>query len=434
MTSRLTDELRRHALEADVKEEKDPMNLQKFVVWKPTSDGRMMRISMPLNAVSTIDGDVQWTAGFIREYEKIQKSLWQKLMGLNIEGAIIGPDGHQYKDVGENADATLIWSRKIDQSVDPMLETRVIRSKVKTINLAKSLMAIKGMLPVKRTINLDDDYPAPENTFLPTADVRLNFKSGIDYILGQVYDSPRDGEHVSTPLLRGLKEFRKDHVRWAEIREDRNIFALEPGDAEGAWLTVIPSDSSLMNDKIPSCISVRAEKGLKDKPVWLMRVLPVGFTKEWAGIAGVHELEHLENLFSGKEPAKASRSEYVDGEIRAFTAEMGAADILSRGRFLKAIDSMIEVYQWTDFEQIKPILRTHPALILMARNLDPYITTQQPLSQHEGGIRLAFYWMATALRMAERTAAGNPELAHLNKIKVLEFAYGSDEVDMLPKH
>ncbi len=390
--------------------------------WKALDEEkrRWERVLADVGTGVTDDHEVQWTPAFLQEYERVQRNLWQRLRGIELEGTINGPDKAEYKATGSRRDGTLFWTPDAGQPVQSLAQKRINTERSNVISLGHSLTAVEGGLPVRRTLNLGQQYGPITERFVAETETQHMFHHGMDYILGQVFDAPQDHEHSSAPLLRNLKGFRKDHARWATL-QGRGIVALESGSKNDAWMAVVPQSSEILLEQIEQkhTAMVRREPG----GVKLMRVLPMGFTREWAGLVGVHELEHLENAYTGKEPEHATRDEYIEGEIRAYSVEIGAANILSCGRFTQTMDAMIDLFKWRTYGDIRS-MHNSPMMLILANNLDTYITPNAPKSQAEARLRLGLYSVAVGFRLAEREAAGDPEKDHRLKKELIAALYG----------
>ncbi len=402
---------------SDVHIEKNSLPpVRKISFWAPQAEKpQVLRVSADIGSGVTEDADVQWSPAFAQEFEKVQRTLWQRLRQTEIAGTVFGPEKAEFLAAGQRRDTTLVWSSDEQVDVEVALANRIVAERSKFTRLGKSIGIIDGMPPVARTANIGATYGPESHALVNDAETRNAFQGGMDYILGQVLAYPQNGEHRSAPLLRNLKAFRANSARWATLH-GRSIVSLESGQIGNAWMVVIPPDNELLA-KQKNSIQVSNEGGIT-----LMQVVPVAFTREWAGLVGVHELEHMENQVTGKEPRKPSREQYIDGEDRAYTVEIGAADILSRGGFSQGVDALIEVLGFKTIDDLQPF-RSELGAQVIAKNLDRYITPQAPKSKTEAGLRIGLYLMAIGLRLAERNAGNSPEKATLARKEVIATMY-----------
>jgi hypothetical protein len=281
---------------------------------------------------------------------------------------------------------------------------------------------------------MDDHYGPPEHQFANEMDVQQQFRRGIDGIFSRLPRFPNEKDR-SYESLHNLKNFQKNHVCWG-MYSDGMTTPFEEGQYGEAWMT-ITHHLSRTAIKENRAVYVSPDYILnKDRGrVWILHILPVKYTETWAGLIGIHELEHLENGFTGKMPPDASRSEYIESEIRAYTAQTETAELISHGHFLQAVDSVIDFYDFKTIRDIRECLLCprHPTAVLIARTLDTYLTSENPLSPEEAGIRLGTYWMALAFRLAEHRFALQPENIRQQKIEAIELTYGSGYSDVLPE-
>lgn len=384
-----------------------------------------LRVTADVSSGVTEDGDVAWTPAFAHELERVKKSFWQKLRGAELEGVVLGPGQADYRPTGPRAQATLAWTEDPGGTLLDALGERIVPGKSEVVSLGKSVGVIRGAPPVIKA-NLQQCYGPAESPLIDASETRRAIQQGMDFLLGQVLDYPQQGEHPEAALLRNLKEFRRHRARWAELR-GKDIVAMESTGVQGpasntGWMAVVPRDNEIVRTQAHTVL-VRREPG----GVLLMRILPHALTREWAGLVGVHELEHLENIVTGKEPANATREEFIEGEIRAYGAETAAADVLSKGGFRRGLDAVIDGYDIRSFDKLRDAYGS-PVMHLLAQNLDRYITPEAPKSRAETGFRLGFYFIAAAFRLAERL--GGAEALEAKK-EVIRFCYGKDGAGIL---
>lgn len=404
--------------------EPDPMQPPRTLAfWQQQSAQLWSRILVNTRSSVTEDNDVNWTPGFLQEFEKVQRSIWQRLRNADIDGSIAGPNEGDFKAVGKRREITVAWSSDEQKDIETAIRGRIDAARSTVMRLGHSLAVVDGTPPVVHHIDLNERYGPEFNTLISEASARETIMQGMDFILGQVRDIPREGEHPSVDLLRNLKNFRRTNLRWARLN-GRNITSLETGTMTKAWMCVVPPDNEIIKEQASSFV-VRQEGGIT-----LMRALPFEYTKEWAGLISVHELEHLENIVTKKESVQATKQQYIEGEIRAFSVEMAAAEVLSRGNFFKGLDAVIDGYNLQSLEKVTH-LSGSPTVQSLAKNLDRYITTDAPKCASEAGMRLAFYVVAVGFRIAERAAKGNVETENALKNELISFFYKA-QLENLP--
>ncbi len=402
----------------------DLLPARKRTFWKKKDEKNWLRITAQIDSNVTTDDNVEWSPAFLQEFELVQRTMWQKIRKTEIEGAILGPNNEDYKATSGRREVTLAWSKEETSPLKTAIEKHIHEARSKLISLGSSLGVIDGAPPIVLSLDMNEQYGPSENVFIPAHETREKVQKGMDFILGQVREFSKEGEQPSTNLLRNLKDFRKTHARWAEIK-GRNIRSLEDGRKNSAWMAVVSNDSEILQEQVHAALVRREPEG-----IMLMRILPIDFTKEWAGLIGIHELEHLENALTGKEPENPTKEQYVDGEIRAFSVEIAGADILSKGSFLRGIDAVIDGYNLSSIEDVIAA-NNSPTILALAKNLDRYITSSPPLSRSEAGMRLAFYLVAVGFRIAERLGKDDEAKTRELKKKLIEQFYAKQlgEID-----
>lgn len=379
----------------------DPLAPAQTILWKPGSDEKTWeRIGTNTGTDVVRDGELAWVQATVHRYEEVQRRFMQRLLRTNIDGAVAGPDNTELVRLGKDArTAFLTWMEKADVSIDEELQRRW-GGREGVEKLGTSVALLRGITPMQMENVPISAYNANIN-LRSEEEVRSLYEEGISHVLGKVSNYPKPGEHHSSDLLRELKRFRNERARWAAFDGDA-IIALESGSMSDAWMAVIPpthrlmqSHRSLMVDNVGNSFAF---------------LIPAyDYTKEWAGIAGIHEFRHLHDYCTGLEPRNPTRKEYIDGEVRAYTVELGAADVYSKGTFIQALDEVLTQCNLSQ-QQLVAIEKNEPGMLTaISVNLDLYITAEPPRSESEAAVRRGFYLMALALRLAERTIGDESE-------------------------
>lgn len=228
-----------------------------------------------------------------------------------------------------------------------------------------------------------------------------------------------------TDDLFALAEFWREQVGLASLRGDGIVSLDSYASAPKAWIVIIPPNHKLMQEQ-PATLSVDTSHDLN-----LLYIKPFACTEEFNGIAVTHELVHLKDFVTGREPKRPSRTEYIDGEHRAFSCEIATADLVTNGNFSQAIEEFIRHGNLTMNTMIE--LGLHPedsALETMVASVDAHARLPQSRSFSEANMRASLYLFASGFATAKRENcdAGDPTI--LQK-KLIETIYQGRE--FLPK-
>jgi len=387
--------------------------------WKKTGQPKEWERIITSSDSVTEDTTISWSPAIVQKLTEVKRTFIQSWMKTEIEGTIMGPNNIELLQASKDARSNfLVWMNEANLSIDDEIERRW-KGREGVEKLGTSFALLRGITPMKEVVSLAEYYPG-ENV-VTDGEARDTYNDGINYVLGQVTGFRKEGEHMGCDFIRELREFRKNRVRWAGLQGD-SIHALESATMGDAWMIAVPHDHRLMEN--PNTLRVeRFSAG------HVLYIKPYAMTREWAGILGAHELQHLHDFVTGTEPPNPNRAQYIEGEVRAYSTELTAADIFSQGKFTPALDEVLRHIPGGQ-EQIIGLQDNTDMLVAISRNLDASITSQAPLSSAEGSMRAAFYMFALAFRHAEQQAKDPSE--HLDAMrKVVETIYG--RIGALPK-
>jgi hypothetical protein len=201
----------------------------------------------------------------------------------------------------------------------------------------------------------------------------------------------------------------------ADTNGEYDILSLESGTYNGGLLVVAPPGHPLA--KGPT-LQVPPRTDLN-----MLQILPHAMTKEWAGIALIHELEHLENFATGKEPRPASRSQYIEGEVRAFSAEIAAFQLVTGNRFIPTAVSMWRLFSSAAGYPTEGLTQKQSGHMTqaLAVEADALLGCPPPQSGAEAATRLGFYHIGGSLVRAS-VQTSNPDILEERR-SVIEFYY-----------
>jgi len=164
---------------------------------------------------------------------------------------------------------------------------------------------------------------------IETAQVRGIYDKGFSLVFEKLGHS-LDPSRVS---LQQLKEFKEKRVRWVgfdEVAGKRLV-------SGAGHFTVIPPGN-------PRLKSQYFLAGVEPEPEPTAFIRPHKISAEFAGLNGIHELRHLYDFVNGVEPKNPTDEQYFAGEVRAWEAQIAAADLLTDGRFSKGIGDLYSKY------------------------------------------------------------------------------------------
>ncbi|OLD53242.1 MAG: hypothetical protein AUI56_04645 [Actinobacteria bacterium 13_1_40CM_2_66_13] len=263
-------------------------------------------------------------------------------------------------------------------------------------------------------------FPDPDPMLSPQ-EIRTLYNAGLDWVISKLPSRPNVDEDVGMKWLRDLATFRQHGLLWAvygaeaDTNGNYGILTLESGIYNGGLLVVAPPGHPLA--KGPT-LQVLPRSDLN-----MLQILPFAMTREWAGIALIHELEHLENFATGQEPRPPSRSQYLDGEVRAFSAEIAAFQLVTGSRFIPTVVGLYRLFSSAAGNPTEGLSQTQGGHMMQALALeaDALLGCPPPQSSAEAATRLGFYFVAGSLVTAG-VQASNPDIIEVRR-KVIEVYY-----------
>jgi len=390
----------------NVQVEWDPSVPEKLSLWIQRDAGKMERVLVPAqNDVIRADA-FQWSEANTMEYEIFQRrkgllSFMQKIP----EELVEGPNNTELVEIlGSRNTAFVVINQKGD-SIEGL--SAVTGQDVQNAEkIANNIFIVRGVKLVRdRTREKIAEINVPlEGALLTPAKVRQRYDAGYERITQYVPSHIRRDQDPDMALLSDLKSFRKDAVRWAEM-DGEAIRASEGGQMGMAWLIAIPSDHRVMNEQ-SELLSVPLHHAIHQ-----LRIRPEDITEEWAGIGLLHELSHLRDFVLKIEPNNPNREQYISGEDRAYSAEICGADLLSEYRAAPAVLRLLDELNIRTLQDFALNVETY--LPTIHKELDPYITAENPKSEKELGIRAAFWLFYSAKQFIKKVEADPKEQSRL---------------------
>jgi hypothetical protein len=260
--------------------------------------------------------------------------------------------------------------------------------------------------------------------WLQPVELRERYELGMNAVFDRAVQRSKDADVA--PLL-DLTRFRRDHVAWAASDADGMIRALDAGTDVQAYLVALAPDDPHARAQAQT-LQVNWHQGFNG-PILRLDIKPDRVSATWAGIFAIHELEHLYSMATGREVDPPKRRLYIEGEIRAYSVEITAADLVSDGRFREALRSEATRLKLDQWQQVAANYNT-PAFAAAGRRLDKVISDAGPASAAEGRLRLASHIFFIGLFVIDNKQA-DPNLALKEKARFVEHLY--DPLGVLPK-
>ena len=200
--------------------------------------------------------------------------------------------------------------------------------------------------------------------------------------------------------LHALVQFRNRSVGWLRMVGDGYVplGAARPR----SWMTVVP-DGHPYRDEMYSVLQMTAEEEF-----YVVHIAEGEYDPTWAILFAVHEVTHLYDRDLGIQPLRPNRRQHLDAELRANRNEMAAAQLVSGGTFLPALDALLDEWEGASTADIDRLAQRLDAKAV-ARLSRP-ITRAPAASQDEDALRRGFLWIALVIRHADRTGAGDASI------------------------
>lgn len=273
----------------------------------------------------------------------------------------------------------------------------------------------------KEKSETDTDQISENSEFLDPAEVREIYNQGFDMIMNSIPDTPPEGANFFAAFLSTVKLFRKNMTRWVELQGDSYI-ALEDGFKNFAWLCAMPPDSQHTRDMIYTLqLDPKPENNI-------LKIKPAAITKTWAGLGLIHELSHLFDRVLHLESPTSRGEEFFMGELRAFMAELGAANHHTKGKFSLGMGQVLDKYNISGSADLYKKIHSGDEIIFEKINehLDPIITEERALSLDERGLRNGFYQIVLgfeAINKENNVENDYPGELRNEYLKVIKYIY-----------
>lgn len=134
-------------------------------------------------------------------------------------------------------------------------------------------------------------------------------------------------------------------------------------------------------------------------PVHALQIRPAEVTEVWAGLLLVHGLSHLQDVMRGALGPAPTRGQVLQGEVRAYSRMLAAADPVAGGRLRPAIESLID--RWHPSSIAALAERADTLELADVELLNRTLPADTAVSQAEFADRCSFFGVALLIRFAE---------------------------------
>lgn len=229
-------------------------------------------------------------------------------------------------------------------------------------------------------------------TRLQPTELRSLYDAAFDWLELKLSERQADTRFIR---LRQLTGFRKESVGWAASGRDRVIRATESMSAPPAWLVALSPDDPTAQIQPGMFVTDWINPSMVGTCI-----RPDPITKEWAALALVKNLEHLEAEVTGREPKFRPVWQHHAEDVRSYESEILAADLVSDDRFGLAIEESLRTNHLNDGKEVAAFARSH-RLSEVLQPLTRVVTPAAPLSKGEEGMRGGLCLMALGFRAVE---------------------------------
>jgi hypothetical protein len=300
---------------------------------------------------------------------------------------------------------------------------------VKMIQISDAKLFVQGAVPI--ACHTIEQRTTAEN--LRTEDISQEgaeslYRHAFDTMMSVITKNERHLSSEAFELLSSLDTFRREKVRWASVTPNGGIISKDSGQIGDAWVFILPKGHFLYQEQ-KSVHSVHIDdSGL----IPYLSILPQDMTAKWAMLGAVHELQHLSDIVLGVEPKRGeTREQYLEGERRAYTVEIGLANAYSEGRLKAAFQQLVSNACKAD----DPILALNALvgerLPAIAQSIDQCMRVGLPKSIGELGVRQGLYAMLIGFEIANKLSENDVLRMKEMQRRFIEMIY--EPLGVLPK-
>lgn len=375
--------------------------------WKKLGDDRWGRIRPDARLPIVRDAPLAWTDALEQTCVEVRQTLWQRLRGEVPSSVVYGPQGKLFEKVREEAkDAVLIWLEETALSFETALGAKHIRNE-SVEQLGPSFALLRGPIPLRHEPN--PDYVPPSNEFMRIEETMQVYGTGVSHIFrcmrGRQLPEENNPPGQDIPVL---ERFWRD-VRWADLRSDDKLHfmgGLSPGDV---YIMYVRPEHALYttNTAMTLCTSY-------EKPPYGVFIKPYKITPIWAGLSALHELRHLYSISDPPRRFPNTPEGKLENEYAAWSCQLHAMHVLSRGRLCAGLDAAIEHLHITSVHLLNVLYdadskRPLKAWRALVEDLDRLIDPEAPRSLEEYVQRSSSYCGALGWHLVDKACHSSIE-------------------------
>lgn len=379
---------------------------------------------------SVEDREISWTMARVDTYRKAERSMWQRILGKNVEGSIYHPSGIEVVQSDNKVRGHLFTAMQEGINLESEIAKRITHGNAKILKISDQKLFMEGGVPVAvhtksqgATLDHLSDTPA---TVLETEQLYKSALSELQSLIAKCGDCLSNEDQND---LVQLDAFHRKRVRWASLTMDGGMIAQEAGKIGDAWIFVVPPKHEMMQTQQ----SVHAMNYDNSGNNPYLSILPYKLTPKWAGLAIVHELSHLRDAVLKIEPGEGrTRDQYLEGEHRAYSVERALAFAYSDGKLQTALQSIVRTALENQDDAVPALkILVGERLPAICQSLDLALDPQEALSKQELSVRQGLYTMLIGFECARQVSNGNPARQKFLEKNFIEAIY--NPTGLLPK-
>jgi len=189
-----------------------------------------------------------------------------------------------------------------------------------------------------------------ETLLSPEAKFRRYYDRAFDKAYADVPNEPADTTDETLHNLAKLKQYKREHTVWLEMRPDGRVPVL--GD-KGPPAGLVVNLASRIN---PSDQTVAYTVMMKGHPVYVINQYPL--TERMAALLLTNGLYNLFAKTHGGEPEKPNTDEWFTHHALAHIHSMALAMHLTQEKYWQSLIDELLKYEATEFEQVHSLLES----------------------------------------------------------------------------
>lgn len=396
----------------------DPLSTKREAYWIAKGKKESTRV-VALNQEVVNDQEVAWTQARITD--AVRRNLLQRLMKSDMGDTLFDPSGREMQAQSQGRKGFLFTLLQKGLDLESEVRSRMSGENPRIVKIADTKMLLEGAVPMMKHTKSGKELLAE----LGEAEVSVEeaekmYRHSFGTIMDVVTKRSTSLTPESAQLLYELDLFRRDHVRWARVTPDNQLFSLEGGTMGDGWVYILPPGHPLREQQTTVHKVELDNAGLNV----CLSILPAAMTGKWALLGAVHELQHFKDLVTGVEPKKgATREQFLAGEHRAFSVEAGLAHALAEVPLGPALEAYVQkaIRSSDPMRAIGELLNQQ--LSSVAQSVDQAMGAGKAKSAHEFGIRQALYQMLLGFELSKNRFPDNSTQRQEMEKRFIETVY-----------